>query len=123
MLEILYSKYVNPVKNKEPKHVVGIDIGITNLVTIVNNIGKKPIVIKGGVVKSINQYYNKEYARLRSVYTQQGINSGKKLVKLMVKRKRKIRTYFHMVSRFITNWCAQNQIDTVVVGYNKFWRR
>ncbi len=123
VLEILYLKYVNPVKNQEPKHVVGIDIGITNLVTIVNNIGKKPSVIKGGVVKSINQYYNKEYARLRSVYTQQGVNSGKKLVKLMVKRKRKIRTYFHMVSRFITNWCAQNQIDTVVIGYNKFWKQ
>ncbi|MFP4655678.1 MAG: hypothetical protein ACLFMM_08445 [Methanohalobium sp.] len=34
------------------------DLGVNNVITMVNNIGKKPIVVKGGIVKSINQYFN-----------------------------------------------------------------
>ncbi len=123
VVDILYSKYISSIKNQDPKHVVGIDIGVTNLVTMVNNIGLKPIVIKGGIVKSINQYYNKEYARLKSKYSLHGVHTGKKLRKLTTKRKRKLRTYFHEVSRYITNWCLQNHIDTVIIGYNRFWKQ
>jgi transposase len=39
---------------------MAIDLGVRNLITTVNNNGLKPFVIKGGVVKSINQYYNKD---------------------------------------------------------------
>jgi IS605 OrfB family transposase len=123
VLEILYVKNIPTINDQDPKRIVGVDIGLTNLVAIVNNIGIKPIVIKGGVAKSINQYYNKEYARLKSVYTRQGKTTGIKLRKLMVKRKRKLRTYFHEVSRFITSWCQQNNIDTVIIGYNKYWKQ
>lgn len=36
----------------------------------------KPIVIKGGVLKSINQYYNKRRAELQSIYDKQGNKAG-----------------------------------------------
>lgn len=62
VLELMYAKYIPTIEQKEPRNVVGIDIGVTNLIAMVNNIGKKPIVVKGGVTKSINQYYNKERA-------------------------------------------------------------
>ena len=42
----------------EPKQVMGIDLGVDNLATIIDNMGQKPLLIKGTRLKSINQYYN-----------------------------------------------------------------
>jgi putative transposase len=39
----------------EPKRVMGIDLGVNNLATIVDNTGLKPLLIKGTWLKSINQ--------------------------------------------------------------------
>jgi len=89
---------------------------------MVNNIGEEPIAIKGGVVKSINHYYNKERARLQSIYAGQQIKIGKRMRKLADKRNKKIDSYFHEVSRFVINWCEKNDIDTIVIGRNKYWK-
>ena len=123
VLEILYSKYVPNIPQGDPVRIVGIDIGLTNLITMVNNIGKKPIVVKGGPVKSVNQYYNKERARLQGVYDKQQIKIGKKILKLTDKRNRKINNYFHEVSRFVINWCKAHQIDSLIIGHNKQWKQ
>ena len=123
VVEIIYSKYVPSIPKYAPLHIVGIDIGLTNLITMVNNIGKKPIAIKGGVVKSINHYYNKERARLHSIYTKQSIKIGEKMKKIIAKREKKIDSYFHVASRYIINWCKENDIDTVVIGLNKNWKQ
>lgn len=49
---------------------IGIDPGLDNAFTCVNNAGKKPLLINGRNVKSINQYYNKNIARLASLHAQ-----------------------------------------------------
>ncbi len=67
VVEIVYKKEIHP-KPLNPDNIVAIDLGVRNLITTVNNNGLKPFVIKGGVVKSINQYYNKERARIQSIY-------------------------------------------------------
>jgi putative transposase len=56
----------------DKKRVVGIDLGLNNIVTVVNNAGLKPFVIKGGVVKFINQFYNKQLAKYKSIKDKQG---------------------------------------------------
>jgi putative transposase len=93
-------------------------LGLRNTVTIANNIGEKPIAVKGGALKSINQYYNKERARLQSAYDQQGIKTGSRLLKLTEKRNRKIKDFFHKLSRGIVKWCVGHDVGTIVVGYN-----
>ncbi len=123
ILEILYAKYVPNAPKYPPRHIIGIDIGLTNLITMVNNIGETPIVIKGGVVKSINHYYNKERARLQSIYAKHHLTIGQKMKKLILKRNRKMDNYFHDASRFIINWCEKNDIDTIVIGRNKHWKQ
>ncbi len=122
VLEILYLKDVPLPLNQNPQRITGIDIGLTNLITMVNNIGVKPIIMKGGVVKSINQYYNKEKARLQGIYSRQGFYTSKKLQRLKIKRQKKIENYFHEASRSLISWCQINQIDTIIVGYNKQWK-
>ncbi len=123
VLELMYVKYIPVIQQKAPKNVVGIDIGVVNLITMVNNIGKNPITVKGGVTKSINQYYNKERARLQSTYDRQEIKIGKQILKLNDKRNRKIYNFFHEVSRFIIEWCFNNKIDTIIMGRNKNWKQ
>lgn len=53
VLEIVYEKVIK-VTERNGNRIAGIDIGVRNLITMVNNVSKKPIVVKGGVVKSIN---------------------------------------------------------------------
>ena len=122
VVEIVYQKKTNPkILNKV--NIIAIDLGVRNFITMVNNNGLKPFVIKGGVVKSINQYYNKEKARIQSVYDRQGIKTAKKMQKLTSKRNRKINDYFHKTSQKIIEYCVFHDIGTVVIGYNPDWKQ
>ena len=122
MLEIVYEKVIKVIEQNKSR-IVGIDIGVRNLITMVNNIGEQPIVIKGGVVKSINQFYNKEKARVQTVYDLQGTKYGSKMQKLSVKRERKLNDFFHKVSKFIVDWCIEHKIGQIVVGHNDNWKQ
>lgn len=122
ILEIVYEKKLEAGRRNKDR-IVGIDIGVRNLITMVNNIGEQPIVVKGGVVKSINQFYNKEKARLQSVYDSQGIKTGKKMKRLSAKRERKLHDFLHKVSKFVVDWCEEHDIGTIVIGYNPEWKQ
>ena len=122
VVEIVYRKEIHP-KPLNKGNIIAIDLGVRNLITTVNNNSLKPFVIKGGVVKSINQYYNKERARIQSIYDHQGINTGKAMQKLTHKRNKKLNDYFHKTSRKIIEYCVLNDIGTVVIGYNPDWKQ
>jgi IS605 OrfB family transposase len=122
VVEIVYQKKVHP-KPLNKENIMAIDLGVRNLITTVNNNGFKPFVIKGGAVKSMNQYYNKERARIQSTYDRQGIKTGKAMQKLTTKRNKKINDYFHKTSRKIIEYCVSNDIGTVVIGYNPDWKQ
>jgi IS605 OrfB family transposase len=124
VLEIVYEKIIN-VARRDRRRIIGIDFGTRNIVTIVNNIGEKPIVIKddGRGIKSINQYFNKKKAEIQSIYDKQGIKNGKKMRKLIAKHERKVNDYLHKLSRFIVNWCVKHEIGKIVFGYNKEWKQ
>lgn len=122
VLEIVYEKVINVIERNKDR-IVGIDIGVRNLITMVNNIGERPIVVKGGVVKSINQFYNKEKARIQSIYDLQGIKMGTKMRKISAKRERKLNDFFHKVSRFVVDWCVEHDIGIIVIGHNDNWKQ
>jgi len=122
VVEIVYGKEENTIE-RDKSRVAGIDLGLRNLVTIANNIGEAPIVVKGGVVKSINQFFNKEKARLQRIYAKQGIKTSKRLKRLSVKRERKLKDFLHKVSKFVAEWCASHDIGRLVIGYNKEWKQ
>mgnify|MGYP000353589733 CR=1 FL=1 len=120
--EIVYEKEVESL-NLNPDNVAGIDLGLNNIVTMANNIGEQPIVIKGGFVKSMNQYYNKKRAELQSTYDLQGIKGGSKMRVLTEKRNRKMKDAMHKISRFIINYCTEHDIGTLVIGHNENWKQ
>jgi len=123
VLEIVYEVEVLEVK-PEIKNIVGIDLGVNNFVTMVNNIGLKPIIINGKGIKSINQYYNKRKAKIQSeLKIRNDKNWSNKLDILTRKRSNRIKNYIHHTSHYIINYCKENQIDTIVLGLNKTWKQ
>lgn len=123
ILEIIYQKQLTNLKlNKERN--VGIDLGLNNIITMVNNVGLQPAIVKGGIVKSINQFYNKKLAKYRSIKDRQGIISEtKRLLQLTQKRNNKINDIFHKISRKIINYCIDHNLGTIIIGYNKTWKQ
>ncbi|WP_292487480.1 transposase [Methanohalobium sp.] len=120
--EIVYKQKIEHI-NLNENNIASIDLGINNIITMVNNIGEKPIVIKGGGVKSINQYYNKKKSQWKSFYDKRGFDETKRLEKKYQKRNNKINDFFHKVSKKIINYCIENNIGTLVIGYNEGWKQ
>lgn len=118
-MEIVYE--INVPEQKEfNNNIIGIDLGVNNFVSISNNIGLKPIIIKGGVIKSMNQFYNKKKAKIQSE-TKMSWNNG--LQRLSDKHKNKLDTYMHKVSKFVVNYCLTNNINTIIIGKTNEWKQ
>lgn len=104
--------------------IVGIDLGVNNLITASNNIGKQPFIINGRGLKSINQFYNKRRAELQSeLKCRNNKDWSEKLDVITQKRFNRIKNYMHNASSYVIKWCVENQIDTLVVGHNDEWKQ
>ncbi len=122
-VEIIFEKDVKNLK-LDKKRILGIDLGLTNIVTMVNNVGLQPAIIKGGIAKSTNQFYNKQLARYKSVKDKRGIAfETRRIQKLTKKRNNKINDQFHKISRRIINYCVYNNLGTIIIGYNRSWKQ
>jgi putative transposase len=123
VLEIVYEKDITEPKEFNNR-ILGIDLGVDNLATCVNNVGVKPIVINGKVVKSINEYYNKKRAKLQSDLKKRHKKDwSNKLDKLQRDRDNKIDYYLHCASKSIIEYCKGLDIRTIVIGLNKTWKQ
>ncbi|MEG4407623.1 transposase [Microcoleus sp. MON2_D5] len=114
-LELIY-KTENIRSNVNPAKCLAIDHGIDNWLTCVSNAGTS-FIIDGKHLKSLNQRYNKRVASLRS-----GKANGywsKRLASLTEKRNRQMRDAVNKAARKVIQNCLNNQIGTVVFGWNK----
>ena len=122
--EIQYTYEVEEVRrelNKE--NVLGIDLGIDNLCTCVTNNGAS-FIIDGRKLKSINQYYNKINAKLQSIKDKQKTSRTTLRQKRIVrKRNNRINDYLSKAARMIINYCLNNDIGKIVLGYNEDFQR
>lgn len=118
--EIQYTYEVQE-ENKElnTNNALAIDLGVNNLCTCVTNTGKS-FIIDGRKLKSINQFFNKQNARLRSIKDKQNIKRQTKQQYLISqKRKNRVDDYINKTCRYIIDYCLSNDIGTLVVGYNQ----
>ena len=123
VMEIVYEIEVPDVSETSDR-IAAIDIGVDNFITMVNNIGENPIAIKGGVIKSINQFYNKQKANIQSELKKvNGKDWSKKLQKLTDKRYEMIKYQMHCISKYVVDWCVLYGIDTLIVGHNDEWKQ
>ena len=99
---------------------LGIDPGLTNWLTCVSNMGTS-FIVDGLHLKSLNQWYNKRVATIKE-NKPQGFWS-KRLARITEKRNRQVRDAVNKAARLVLNHCWENQIGTVVFGWNKGMRQ
>ena len=106
-----------------PHWVAGIDIGLTNLATLTaNKSGFTPRIVNGRPVKSMNQYYNKERARLQA-QLEGNRQTSRQLDCLTNKRNRKMNHYLHTASKAVIDLLVSEQIGTLIIGKNDQWKQ
>lgn len=125
MMEVVYETEVMDLPSDfKSERIASIDLGVNNLVTLTNNIGLSPIIINGRRVKSINQYYNKRRAKMQSELMKRNIKHWSNELSIITeKRNRRIKNYMHCTSKYIVEYCKQNNIDTLVCGINHEWKQ
>ena len=123
IMEIVYEIDV-PDCSEEINRVCAVDLGVENFITVVNNFGEQPFIIKGGALKSTNQYYNKQKAKLQSkLKKNENKDWSKRLEKLTNKRYEKIKYLMHCISKQLVDYCVLHNVDTLVIGLNKKWKQ
>ena len=118
--EIQYTYEIQEEKIQlNTNNALAIDLGVNNLCTCVTNAGKS-FILDGKKLKSINQFFNKQNAKLQSIKDKQNIKKQTKQ-QYMISRKRKNRVddYINKTCRYIINYCLANDIGTLVIGYNQ----
>jgi len=119
-VEIVYNQEVkNEVLDYEK--YASVDLGIRNLLALISD--QLSFLIDGNPLKSFNQYYNKEKARLSSIKDHQNIKGyTQQLYALEQRRKQYVKDYLHKASRLVINFLIRNKIGNLVVGLNRFWK-
>ena len=111
-------------RNLNKNNALALDLGINNLVTAVSSNGKS-FIIDGRRLKSINQWFNKENSRLQSIKDKQ--HFGKKPTNrqkaIARDRNNKVNDYMNKAARKIIDYCINNDIGVLVVGYNETFQR
>lgn len=125
IIEIIYEKEKITHENLNESLFLGIDLGINNIVSMTSNQpGLKPILINGQIVKSYNQYFNKIKANIQSnLEKNHNKKRSKKLDLLQLKRNNKVNYYLHHISKFIVEYCIENNLGNIVIGKNDRWKQ
>lgn len=123
IMEIVYEIEV-PETPQNVERICGVDLGVENFITVVNNFGEQPFIVKGGELKSINQYYNRKKAEFQSdLKKKHNQDWSKRLEALTNKRYEKIKHVMHCISKRMIDYCVENNVDAVVIGLNKKWKQ
>jgi len=115
----------NVQRNLNTENALALDLGINNLVTAVSSKGRS-FIIDGRRLKSINQWYNKENARLQGIKDKQNFDkhhTTNRQKAITRDRNNKVNDYMNKTARKIINYCIENDIGTLVVGYNETFQR
>ncbi|QNP31284.1 RNA-guided endonuclease InsQ/TnpB family protein [Cylindrospermopsis curvispora] len=115
-----YAEFVYQVdeikSDVDRNNVLGIDHGLNNWLTCVSNLGTS-FIVDGLHLKSLNQWYNKSVAKLKSDKPQ-GFWSNR-LAAITEKRNRQMRDAVNKAARIVVNHCIENKIGAIVFGWNK----
>jgi lycopene cyclase CruP len=114
-LELVY-KIETTQAQVDSSKVLGIDHGLDNWLACVSNVGTS-FIVDGRHLKSLNQWYNKRVSILKE--NQPQAFWSKQLAQITERRNRQVRDAINKAARLVINHCLENQIGTVVFGWNK----
>ncbi|MEZ0368277.1 MAG: RNA-guided endonuclease InsQ/TnpB family protein [Candidatus Sericytochromatia bacterium] len=116
-IEFVYKKRVTQTPGLDPAKHLSIDLGLDNFASCFASTDGSSFVLDGRYLKSINQRYNKENARLQSIKDLQGIKfTTRRMLNLSRRRGYRLNDYFNRAVKYITDQCLSKGIGTLVVG-------
>lgn len=117
---ILYSVPKVPLKD-DNNRVLGIDLGLDNLMSVVSNTKDfRPRIYDGKPLKAINQFCNKQVSKLKSL--SKNIIT-EKICSIYRNRMNKINDYLHKCSSDLINQAVSNGFNTIIIGKNQSWKQ
>lgn len=120
MVEVIYERKETDL-NLDKDNFLSIDLGLNNLCSCISNVGIKPFIINGKVIKSLNRWYNKKKARLMSYVGDNG--TSRRIRRISLYRNCWIDDKMHKISKYIVNFCVSNNIGRIIIGLNKEWKQ
>lgn len=124
VMEVVYNIEITDNKKEDNGRYMSIDIGVDNLATVVNNFGKKPYIINGKGLKSVNKFYNKQISHYREIAKRMNNKDyTKRMDYLTTKRNNKVEDYLHKASRYIVDYAKDNNVSVIVIGKNENWKQ
>jgi len=116
-------EYIYKIKKKSMEleldsyQYLAIDLGLNNFATTIDTTNGTSEIIDGRYIKSINQWYNKEKARLQSIKDKQKIKFLTNREALMLQnRDNKINEFLNLSVNHIIKHCLNNKIGNLVLG-------
>ena len=105
------------------QEILGIDLGVNNLAACVSTTGTS-FILDGRGLKSVNQWYNKEMARLQDLAARNGIKGmTNKQFRVLHNRNNRVQDYIYKSAKYILDFCIENGIGTVIVGVSEGWKQ
>ncbi|MDJ0679897.1 MAG: transposase [Xenococcaceae cyanobacterium MO_167.B52] len=109
-------------ENLDKDQCLSLDLGLNNLVAAIDTNGSS-FLVDGRKLKSINQWYNKQLAKLQSIKDLNRIKRlTNKMAKLILKRTNQVNDYLKKTARLVINYCLEHKLGTLIVGVNKGWK-
>ena len=106
------------------RNIMGIDLGVDNLITASISSGGMPVIINGRPLKSVNQYYNKRKAILQETAKKSNrLDITDRMKRLTEKRNNKVKDYLHKASRRVISLAKASGVNHIVIGNNKGWKQ
>ena len=115
----IFDDEINDKQELDQSKALAIDLGINNFATCATSEGDS-FIIDGKKIKSINQWYNKENARLSSVKDKQKLSKKDTNLQSLkaAKRQRRIQDFIYKSAKHIVEYCVDHNIGNIVVGFN-----
>ncbi len=106
----------NQISDVDPDKYMAIDLGVDNFATCVDSTGTA-VIVDGKYIKSVNQYYNKNKARLQSVNDRQHIKQDtNRITKLTNRRNNILREFMNVTIKRLVDHCLEYRIGTILIG-------
>ena len=119
-LNMIYEKEEKKLDEKS-SNIASIDLGLANIVSVVNRDNNNTLLVSGGPLKSKNKYILEKISYLQRVQMKMNKDSKyykntKQIKRLYEKRKNYMETYMHKLSKMVIEYAKENKVGTVVIG-------
>jgi putative transposase len=116
-LEFIYET-IKPDLKPYNGRVVGVDLGVSNLMTVVNNYDEPFYIVNSKPIASINRYSNKKISNLQKKL-EKNIHTSRQIMETYLKRKFKLDYELNCVSKYLVEECVKQNVTKIIIGNNK----